>query len=106
LASFYGVPVDQLLPPVVARPLPVPAAERRPAPRGITIDLNRLDAVNTHEAALLTRYVAMIRAQRQEATGAELTMRREDLNALAVLLETDIEGVKERIAALGFELVS
>lgn len=106
LASFYGVPVDQLLPPVVARPLPAPAAERRPAPRGITIDLNRLDAVNTHEAALLTRYVAMIRAQRQEATGAELTMRREDLNALAVLLETDIEGVKERIAALGFELVS
>jgi len=106
MASFYGVPVDQLLPPVVARPLPAPAAERRPAPRGITIDLNRLDAVNTHEAALLTRYVAMIRAQRQEATGAELTMRREDLNALAVLLETDIEGVKERIAALGFELVS
>jgi transcriptional regulator with XRE-family HTH domain len=105
LAAFYAVPVDQLLPPVMTRPLP-PVGERRPAPRGITIDLNRLESINTHEAALLTRYVSMIRAQRQEPTGSELTMRREDLNALAVLLETDVDGVKERISALGFELVS
>lgn len=105
LAAFYVVPVDQLLPPVMIRPLPT-ASERRAAPRGITIDLNRLESVNTHEAALLTRYVSMIRAQRQDQTGTELTMRREDLNALAVLLETDIDGVKDRIAALGFELVS
>ncbi len=75
LAAFYGVPVDQLLPPVMTRPLPAASAERRPAPRGITIDLNRLESINTHEAALLTRYVSMIRAQRQESTGSELTMR-------------------------------
>jgi transcriptional regulator with XRE-family HTH domain len=106
LAAFYAVPVDQLLPPVMSRPLPTASAERRPAPRGITIDLNRLESINTHEAALLTRYVSMIRAQRQDHSGTELTMRREDINALAVLLETDIEGVRERITALGFELVA
>jgi transcriptional regulator with XRE-family HTH domain len=106
LAAFYGVAVDQLLPPVMNRSSTSTPIERRPNPRGITIDLNRLENINTQEAALLTRYVSMIRAQRMEPTGNELTMRREDLNALAVLLETDIDGVKGRIAALGFELVS
>lgn len=107
LASFYGVAVDQLLPP-----MPSPRAagdagsqERRGTVRGITIDLVRLESMTTHEATLLSRYVTMIKAQRHAFSGTELTLRREDLNALSVILESDSESVKDRIASLGFELV-
>lgn len=107
LSAFYGVPVDQLLPPLnVGSADDAGAAERRGHVRGITIDIHRLDSMSTHEAALLSRYVGMIKSQRYGFSGNELTMRREDLNALAVLLESDIETVKVRIASLGFELVN
>jgi transcriptional regulator with XRE-family HTH domain len=107
LSAFYGVAVDQLLPPLhaVADDTLGPP-ERRGQVRGITIDLHRLDSMSTHEAALLSRYVGMIKSQRYGFSGNELTMRREDLNGLAVLLESDIETVKVRIASLGFELVN
>ena len=112
LASYYQVAVDSLLPPVsavrpgVGAPPPTGTAEERRSPaRGITIDLTRLDSLNTHEATLLRRYVSMIKAQRQGFSGSALTMRREDLNALAVLLETDVDTVKGRIEDMGFEPV-
>ena len=107
LATFYAVAVDQLLPPVVT---PDGAAggstptDRRIPGRGITIDLIRLEAMSTQEATLLNRYLSMIRSQRSGFTGTALTIRREDLNALAVLLESDPETVKERIGSLGFEM--
>ena len=106
LASFYTVPVDQLLPPVAAAEggADGDAGDRRVPGRGITIDLIRLEAMSTQEANLLNRYVSMIRAQRAGFTGTALTIRREDLNALAVLLESDPETVKERIGSLGFEM--
>ena len=112
MASYYQVAVDSLLPPVsavrpgVGAPPPTGTAEERRSPaRGITIDLTRLDSLNTHEATLLRRYVSMIKAQRQGFSGSALTMRREDLNALAVLLETDVDTVKGRIEDMGFEPV-
>lgn len=106
LAAFYTVPVDQLLPPV-AIDLTADdesAGDRRVPSRGITIDLIRLEAMSSQEASLLNRYVSMIRGQRSGFTGTALTIRREDLNALAVLLETDPETVKDRMSGLGFEL--
>jgi transcriptional regulator with XRE-family HTH domain len=107
LSAFYAVAVDQLLPPLhSANDDAVGSLERRGQVRGITIDLNRLDSMSTHEASLLSRYVGMIKSQRYGFSGSELTMRREDLNGLAVLLESDIETVKVRIASLGFELVN
>ena len=106
LASFYAVPVDQLLPPMA-----IPAAtdegavgDRRVPGRGITIDLIRLEAMSSQEATLLNRYVSMIRSQRAGFTGTALTIRRDDLTALAVLLESDPETVKDRISSLGFEM--
>jgi transcriptional regulator with XRE-family HTH domain len=106
LSSFYGVPVDQLLPPLNTASDDASANERRGQVRGITIDLHRLDSLTTQEASLLSRYVGMIKSQRYGFSGSELTMRREDLNGLAVLLEGDLETVKSRIASLGFELVN
>ena len=106
LASFYTVPVEQLLPPMSAAESGADGdtGDRRVPGRGITIDLIRLEAMSTQEANLLNRYVSMIRAQRAGFTGTALTIRREDLNALAVLLESDPETVKERIGSLGFEM--
>jgi transcriptional regulator with XRE-family HTH domain len=108
LAAFYQISVDQLLPPLSVRAddLDESASERRGHLRGITIDIARLESLSTTEAALLSRYVGMIKSQRFGFSGSELTMRREDLNALAVLLEADVETVKDRIAQLGFELVN
>lgn len=109
LATFYGVPVDQLLPPAPSQAVPVGVdgvTERRAPGRGITIDLVRLESMTTHEASLLSRYVAMIKAQRHGFSGSELTLRREDLNALAVLLDTDVDTVKVRIEEMGFAPVN
>jgi transcriptional regulator with XRE-family HTH domain len=108
LSAFYGVAVDQLLPPLAIESAESDefSSERRGQVRGITIDLRKLDELSTAEAALLSRYVGMIKSQRFGFRGSELTMRREDLNALAVLLEADVESVKDRIAYLGFELVN
>jgi transcriptional regulator with XRE-family HTH domain len=107
LAAFYQVSVDQMLPPLNTRgSIDELGAERRGQIRGITIDLHRLELMSTHEATLLSRYVGMIKAQRHGFSGSELTLRREDLKALAVLLEADEAAVKERIADLGFELVN
>jgi transcriptional regulator with XRE-family HTH domain len=107
LAAFYQVSVDQMLPPLTARASDDDLhSDRRGQVRGITIDLHRLESMTTTEATLLSRYVGMIRQQRHGFSGSELTLRREDLKALAVLLEADEESVKERIAHLGFELVS
>jgi transcriptional regulator with XRE-family HTH domain len=107
LAKFYAVPVDHLLPPDATEGDTIIdlEAERRGPSRGITIDLIALEAMSTQEASLLARYVTMIRAQRSNPAGSALTIRRDDLNALAVLLETDAETVKVRMAALGAELV-
>lgn len=104
LARFYGVPVDHLL-PVVDLTAADGAVERRAPTRGITIDLIQLEAMSGQEAALLARYVTMIRAQRSDPAGSAMTIRREDLNPLAALLETDLETVKSRMSALGAELV-
>lgn len=106
LASFYGVAVDQLLPPIDVASGDPDSLDRRVPGRGITIDLIRLEAMSSHEASLLNRYVSMIRTQRTGFTGTALTIRREDLNALAVLLESDPDSVKERMAGLGVNLAS
>jgi transcriptional regulator with XRE-family HTH domain len=104
LASFYGTAVDQLLPPIELPSADGEQVDRRVPGRGLTIDLIRLEAMSSHEANLLNRYVSMIRQQRNGFTGTALTIRREDLNALAVLLESDPETVKDRMGAMGFDL--
>ena len=115
LARFYSVPVDHLLPIIDLTGAPEApgapgttgalASDRRMPARGITIDLVALESMSSQEAALLSRYVLMIRAQRADGTGSAMTIRREDLNSLAALLDTDAETVKGRMTALGAELV-
>ena len=110
LARFYGVPVDQLLPPIDltndgSTVLSTVSADGRGPLRGITIDLIALEAMSSQEASLLTRYVSSIRAQRSNPAGSAMTIRRDDLNTLAALLDSDAETVKARMSAFGAELV-
>lgn len=111
LARFYNVPVDQLLPRDDApgfraedgvvdltRALPEP-------PRKVTLDLTRLDELHGTAAEMLTRYLAMIQVQRQDFNGRMLTIRRDDLRAIACILDTTVDGASQRLDDLGLCLV-
>jgi transcriptional regulator with XRE-family HTH domain len=109
LARFYTVPVDQLLPrdtsPMPSLPRPADAngfggtIGRESGP--VTIDLNRLEQLEAPEKELISRYVSMIQLQRGDFNGRVLTIRDEDVRALARLFERDAETMRERMGELG-----
>ena len=68
---------------------------------GITIDITKLDTITGPEAGMLNRYLTMIQVQRQDFNGRVLTIRRNDLQALAAILGTDIGGAQGKLGALG-----
>jgi transcriptional regulator with XRE-family HTH domain len=78
LAGFYDVPVSVLLGETV------PAAEE---PRKLVLDLEALSGVP--EAASVQRFVRSIILERGDFNGRVLTIRRDDLRAIAALLQCD-----------------
>jgi hypothetical protein len=56
------------------------------------------------DGALLGRYVNMIQVQRGDFNGRMLTVRREDLRAIACLLDTTPESARGRLDELGLRL--
>ena len=109
LARFYGVPVDQLLPreigPLLAMPrrdrvLPEPPADGSDSGK-VSIDLNRLSDLDAPEKDLISRYVGMIQLQRGDYNGRLLTIRDEDVRALARLFERDSAAMRGRMDELG-----
>ncbi len=105
LAHFYGVPVDQLLPradaggsdtSVVDLVSPKPAKGA-----SFTIDLTRLDALSGPEAAMLGRFLTSIQVQRQDFNGRVLTIRNDDLRAIACILGIDPDNAESQLAGLG-----
>ena len=108
LARFYSVPVDQLLPkdegpefkaaPDGAR---VAAADEA----SITIDLTRLEQMEGPEAEMLPRYLSMIQVQRQDFNGRVLTIRRDDVRALACILGTAVEDTAPKLEVMGLRIV-
>jgi transcriptional regulator with XRE-family HTH domain len=108
LARFYHVPVDQLLPAETSDGRPMVDLTEPPAGDGvgsITIDLTHLRDLGTEPAAMLTRYVEMIQVQRQDFNGRMLTIRRDDLRAIACILDCPIEQTVQRLSDLGLCLV-
>ena len=53
------------------------------------------------EADMLNRYLEMIQVQRQDFNGRVLTIRSQDLQALAAILGTSVDEAVPRIDALG-----
>ena len=113
LARFYSVPVDQLLPrdegpdfgsaPSSDGSQVVDLTERA-ASDGIgstTIDLTSLDNLSGPEADMLSRYLTTIQVQRQDFNGRVLTIRREDMRAIACILGTGVENTASRLSDLG-----
>jgi len=111
LARFYNVPVDQLLPADIGPSFGLaPATDTvldltdRPTRRegeSITIDLTRLEKLSGPEAEMLNRYLTMIQVQRQDFNGRVLTIRANDLQALAAILGTGVDGAGPRLNDLG-----
>ncbi|HEX2576501.1 MAG TPA: transcriptional regulator [Aquihabitans sp.] len=106
LARVYQVPVDQLLPreSTDARAdggyldlTQAPPGE----PRKVVLDLARLDDIGGPTGEMLRRYVAMIQVQRQDFNGRVLTIRRDDLRAIACVLDTPTDQASQRLDQLG-----
>jgi hypothetical protein len=56
------------------------------------------------EATLLTRYLGMIQVQRGDFNGRMLTVRRDDLRAIACLLDTTADSARSRLDEMGLRL--
>jgi transcriptional regulator with XRE-family HTH domain len=116
LARFYRVPVDQMLPSdeeLGGRPgnddeqivdLRAMRAARRDD-RPVTIDLGAVEQLGGQEGEMLARYLRMIQVQRGDYNGRMLTIRREDLRAVACILDCHPEQVPSRLDSLGLCLV-
>jgi transcriptional regulator with XRE-family HTH domain len=104
LARFYNVPVDQLLPREADIDLTDSATSVDGEVRGsweaadkITIDLTRFEGVDDDEARVLHRYVNTIQVQRQDFNGRMLTIRRDDLRAIAAAAGIDVDALVRRL---------
>ena len=116
LARYYNVPVDQLLPRDVDIDLTGAAeAVEGDADFGrrsvwgeggekVTINLTAFESLTEPEADMLQRYLKMIQVQRQDFNGRMLTIRGDDLRAIACLFGTDADGIVRRLDDLGLRL--
>lgn len=94
LAEFYRVPITELI--------PEPAADRPDVGggRGLRIDLTRL-APDAPDMVLIERYLRSIQSRRGDYNGRVLTMRSADLHALAAVLDTGPEELRDRLVGAG-----
>ena len=114
LARFYRVPVDQLLPrdgEVPTEPAPAgvePTEVRMPAPAWpskVTFDLARFQAVDGDpELEMVYRYLSSIQVRRQDFNGRVLTIRADDIRAIAGLFGTDADALLRRLDDLQLRL--
>lgn len=98
LASFYGVPVDQLLP---RDDRSTPTSEQGMPTGGVSIDLNRLEQDETTD--VVERFMRAIQIMRQDFNGRVLTIRSSDLRLLAGLLHQSEDSIGDVLATLGVE---
>lgn len=96
LATFYNVPVDQLLP----RGEAVPQAGDAQARKKLAIDVVKLTQLNGQPFDMLVRFLRMIQVQRQDFNGKVITVRGDDTRAIAAMLDVPVEQVGERLDAL------
>lgn len=99
LADFYSVPVSELLPEPAAGPLRTPTESPS---RPVRLDLTRLIRPEvTPGLQPLSRYAATIQRQRGDYNGRVLTLRSEDVRALAVISGLSADEFVEQLAGAG-----
>ena len=116
LAKLYDVPVDQLLPNDDAagrrslgriggdgrRILNGRRARRATGvPDKVAIDLTKLHTVSGPERDLLRRFLSMIQVHRQDFNGRMITIRAEDVRAIACLFGVTPDSMGARLDELG-----
>ncbi len=101
LARFYRVPVDQLLP---SGEEVATDTYREVDGHGAVIDLTRLEGLSGAESQMLARYVHMIQVQRQDFNGRMLTIRRDDMRAIACILGVSPQAADRKLAELGLSM--
>ena len=103
LARFYGVPVDQLLPRDAGDEPGGEGHSPVASPGKVRIDLVRLNESECPESTVLQRYVSMVQMRRGDFNGKVLTIRSEDIRALASVLEQSPEALVGRLEGLGLK---
>lgn len=117
LAELYNVPVSQLLPRDDADDAGaqgdemVPSGRRMDGPGWdaggkVTVDLLALSRVTGPERDLLRRFLSMIQVQRQDFNGRMITVRGDDLRAIACLFGVTPEVMVRRLDDLGLRVPS
>jgi transcriptional regulator with XRE-family HTH domain len=96
LADFYGVPVTEVLPEDEF--VPTAVHERR---RRFVLDLTSMTGMADGDRAPLERFIAAIQLQRGDFNGRVLSIRENDLLALALLYETTAPEVSDRLEDWG-----
>lgn len=91
LASFYGVPVGQLLPEGSVRSQPGKNS------RKIVIDLEAMAQLPAESVGPLVRFVASIQDKRGDYNGRVLTVRASDLETLALMFQTSVDELVDRL---------
>ena len=80
LASFYGIPVGELLPDARATGFGEPAKK-------VVLNLERLGQLPNEQGGPLARYAATIQSQRGDYNGKVLSIRSEDLRSLSIIYD-------------------
>ncbi len=94
LAEFYGVPVGDLLPPDDS----AFGGGGGGAPLSrIVLNLEKVASLTDGHADILRRFTTSIQRQRGEVGARVLPVRHEDLRTLALMYDTSIEALTERL---------
>ena len=96
LAAFYGVPLSEILPD--SGPPPTGTSEEQ---RRVVLDLQKLQEVPDTQGDPLLRFAHTIQSLRGDFNGKVLTVREDDLMALALAYQTTLDDLSHRFKDWG-----
>ena len=96
LAEFYGVPISELLPTEEGA-----SSGRIENNSKVVLDLQKLQHVPAEDAAPLVRYAQSIQRQRGDYGNKVLSIRGEDLRALALMFDTSLDQLTDKLVSWG-----
>ena len=91
LAGFYGVPVSELLPTERV------VTSGSPGPNKIVLNLERLQNVPPEDSGPLVRFATAIQRERGDYGNRVLSIRNDDLRSLAIMYDTTVEALAQRL---------
>jgi transcriptional regulator with XRE-family HTH domain len=95
LAEFYGVPIADMLP---AEEGTFAGGSRGVPPLNrIVLNLDKVGSLEDGNADILRRFASSIQRQRGDVANRTLPVRQEDLRTLALMYDTSIEALTERL---------